>query len=141
MCPFDNLTKNMVFGKTSSTNGKITSFEPVQPFRAVDYSEYVNTPRVVETYKNGTSWYRVWSDGWKEQGGLATNVQGEVSITFLKSFTDTNYYINCNSPLEATYSFQTCGISSRTTTGFKVMQKSYNNDGGACDTCWYVCGY
>lgn len=53
---------------------------------------------VVENYINGTSWYRVWSDGWIEQG-----LQGEVgtnsapkTLIFLKSFKDTKYYVNSN---------------------------------------------
>lgn len=47
---------------------------------------------IVETYSNGTSWYRVWSDGWCEQGGqysIATNGQG--SVAFLKTFINTDY--------------------------------------------------
>lgn len=46
---------------------------------------------VVETYKNGASWYRVWSDGWCEQGGNGTLVSGVYTVTFLKPFVDTNY--------------------------------------------------
>ena len=43
---------------------------------------------VVESYRNGTEWYRVWSDGWVEQGGklAASNV-------FLKPFADATYRI------------------------------------------------
>ena len=41
---------------------------------------------IVETYKNGTSWYRVWSNGWKEQGGKAS---ASATITFVKPFSTT----------------------------------------------------
>ena len=45
---------------------------------------------VIETYKNGTSYYRIYSDGWCEQGGLSmTGTQ----INFLKTFADTNYFV------------------------------------------------
>lgn len=52
-------------------------------------------PLIVETYSNGTSWYRVWSDGWCEQGGKlvvnSSSVGGgtysTTSLTFLKPFT------------------------------------------------------
>lgn len=156
------------YGTLWTDHFSYTEFNLKLPFRAVDYSNFrkeidakVSSPIidlcttkativssatsitpvvVVQNYVNGTSWYRVWSDGWKEQGGIVTNV-GSVTVTFLKSFTDTNYYINCNSPLEVTYSFQTFGIGSRTNTGFTVMQGNYNNDGGACDSSWYACGY
>lgn len=29
---------------------------------------------VVESYNDGTNWYRKWSDGWVEQGGTASNI-------------------------------------------------------------------
>ena len=43
---------------------------------------------VVETYTNGTSWYRVYSDGWCEQGGRIANVTE--TVTLLKEMADTN---------------------------------------------------
>lgn len=48
----------------------------------------VETPVIVETYVNGTEWYRVWSDGWIEQGGIkATPVtyDSSVDVTFYKT--------------------------------------------------------
>ena len=47
---------------------------------------------VVESYQNGTSWYRVYKSGWCEQGG-ELNASSSTTITFLKPFADTNYYI------------------------------------------------
>ena len=47
---------------------------------------------IVETYQNGTSWYRVYSDGWCEQGGHATS-QG--AVTLLKPFLNMNYNVCC----------------------------------------------
>lgn len=56
-----------------------------------------STSYVTETYVNGTSWYRIYSDGWCEQGGMSDAVKvnaqnGNVrTVTFLKTFRDTNY--------------------------------------------------
>ena len=52
-------------------------------------------PYVTETYQNGASWYRVWSDGWCEQGGLLPSASSaqKVTVTFLKTFSNTNYNI------------------------------------------------
>lgn len=49
---------------------------------------------VVETYQNGASWYRVYSDGWCEQGGkpVGTN-SSQISVNLLKPYKDTNYTI------------------------------------------------
>ena len=55
---------------------------------------------VVETFvsEDKTQWYRVWSDGWIEQGGnlLAEHFVIAASgtiVTFLKPFTNTNYIL------------------------------------------------
>lgn len=52
-------------------------------------------PHIVETYSNGTSWYRVYSDGWCEQGGVLAKTRTDtvVTVTFLKPFIDANYCI------------------------------------------------
>lgn len=49
---------------------------------------------IVETYVNGTSWYRLYSDGWCEQGGkpVGTN-SSQISVNLLKPYKDTNYTI------------------------------------------------
>lgn len=79
---------------------------------------------VVETYTNGSSWYRVWSDGWCEQGGELSNSGTDTKqITFLKAFTDTNYYFNrCNeSTVTGTStSFANEGYTDKQTSGIKV---------------------
>ena len=48
---------------------------------------------IVETYVNGSSWYRVWSDKFVEQGGLASSL----IINLLLPYKDTAYTINVNS--------------------------------------------
>ena len=84
-------------GNLEYSDGKITSFNPKQPFRAVDYSEFTQTPHIIETYQNGTSWYRVYSDGWCEQGGITSPWyrSTENIITFLKKFKSKPTFI-CN---------------------------------------------
>lgn len=48
---------------------------------------------VLETYKGDDGWYRVYSDGWCEQGGFTTQVAGSKTITLLKPYKDTSYSI------------------------------------------------
>lgn len=45
---------------------------------------------VYATWRSGTEWYRVWSDGWIEQGGHGTGS----ACTFSKAFSNTNYTFN-----------------------------------------------
>ena len=49
---------------------------------------YKGIRTVIETYQNGNNWYRVWSDGWIEQGGQVTPASPSVAYTvnFLKPF-------------------------------------------------------
>ena len=48
---------------------------------------------IIYSYHNGVSWYRIYSDGFCEQGGLATATAGSShqQISLLKNFIDTNY--------------------------------------------------
>lgn len=45
---------------------------------------------VVETYRSGSSWYRVWSDGFIEQGGISSRGS---TVSFHKSFSNADYQL------------------------------------------------
>lgn len=96
-----------------------------------------NRPAVVVTnYVNGTSWYRIWSDGWKEQGGLTAErtANGDLTITFLKAFSNTSYTVTTTNL--CSYQTNESGvIHSKTTSNFKVYAWAYRR------TSWYACGY
>ena len=70
---------------------------------------------ITETYVNGTSWYRIWSDGWCEQGGVTSGkgYSTAVTITFIKAFADTNYNVTLtNASNQTSYIEVACGITS-----------------------------
>ena len=98
-------------------------------------------PYVTETYSNGTSWYRVWSDGWCEQGGR-TGVVGDAqgtNVTFLKEFGDTNYMVCIT--LQTTnddYNPGENNIAKLLTTGFSVWCQEV---GGSVYFHWKAEGY
>lgn len=52
-----------------------------------------NVDYVIESYINGSSWYRIYKSGWCEQGGVSSLVSGAAStnIYFLKTMADTGY--------------------------------------------------
>ena len=53
---------------------------------------------VIETYNDGANWYRKWSDGWLEQGGIrlkTTNYPVE-DFTLIVPFKNVNYYALCS---------------------------------------------
>lgn len=97
--------------------------------------------RLVYTYKNGTEWVNWYSDGWCEQGGYtAVADDADVTVTLVKTYTDTNYNIlfgNRSSTYTAsTFGLPTC-ISKQTDT-FHIGGQS---SGGTCDTDWKASGY
>ena len=59
----------------------------------VSKDSLVEVPCITETYVNGTSWYRIWSDGWCEQGGYYVPTATLGTITLLKAYKDTDYSI------------------------------------------------
>lgn len=122
-----------IFEVNTDSNAVITSANLKKPFRAVDYNEFANTPHIVETYQNGTSWYRVYSDGWIEQGGKSTTGN---TVTLLKSYSNSNY--TCvGIPNEETHgNYENLCIINRTESSFKGWLASYSYDFD-----WYACGY
>ena len=52
-----------------------------------------NVDYVIESYVNGSSWYKVYKSGWCEQGGrLAyTGNNYTTQVAFLKPYRDNNY--------------------------------------------------
>ena len=92
---------------------------------------------VIRNYVNGTSWYRVWSDGWIEQGGRVTSAS-ITNVTFLKAFSNTNYTVAVSQNGSASGSVGRFAISSYQTNSFTIH--GYLGD-AMLPACWYACGY
>ena len=106
----------------------------------VDKNNFVEAQVIVETYKNGTNWYRVWSDGWIEQGGtIEVTSSQEYTVSLLKEFLSNSYIAVKN------YN------SSASTNALDKEVSCYDKQAGTfktyCDTGdtnhfdWYACGY
>lgn len=95
---------------------------------------------VVQNYKSGTSWYRVWSDGWIEQGGRVSISQDtQTTITLLKPFSDTNYTVLITANRSGT---QTAGDGNFTVEYVSTSQFKWSNgDDFSGNGIWYACGY
>lgn len=92
---------------------------------------------VTKTWSSGTEWYRVWSDGFIEQGGHGT----DSACTFSKPFSNKNYTFNVQP--SSGYSSHPDWIAvyeyrpSRTTTGTEVALY----EGGGLGWDWRASGY
>ncbi|MBS4760284.1 MAG: hypothetical protein KHX03_06265 [Clostridium sp.] len=122
---------------SASTIGQMQDLNTYQTFRALDYSSFKNTPHIVETYKNGSSWYRVWSDGWIEQGGLAEIKN--TTVNFLKSYTNTNINILLTNKNDSKTEVSVTNVTTNNFTAFRRDTDNGNNLGGW--SFWRACGY
>ena len=112
----------------ASLNAKITSIETT-----ISQMTYI-----VETWHEGTEWYRIWSDGWIEQGG---QINGNVvEVEFHKPFSDLNYnvqalYMDATST-EAIWIYNISAFN-RSTTKMTLRNASST----IFRRSWYACGY
>ena len=117
------------------------------PYNDNKYDVNRNNQAVVTShYVSGASWYRVWSDGWIEQGGLTASYDTlPTTIALLKNYSNTNYSVQCTQ-VGSNIRAYTMGVTDKTTSGFKVYSGYCTNEGvsntaGNSRTCWYACGY
>ena len=103
----------------------------------------------IETQVSGSSWSRVFSDGWVEQGGRVTASRansGSLPVEFLVTMKDTRYSVLCTSSDEekgfgngGKVSGSEIAFGALSTTGMQVGHQ------GAYDTSqvisWKVCGF
>ena len=138
--PDGKLYSRLILTGLSLLSGKITTFEIPTAFHAVDYNDFNNIPHIVETYVNGTSWYRVYSDGWIEQGGYVTSSgsQGK-TVNMLKSFNNTNYTVVGSCEGNGTEGYSPTFLNKTNST---FLWRTFNSGQGYDKNgSWYACGY
>ena len=104
---------------------------------------------VVQNYLNGSSWYRVWSDGWIEQGGAVTNnntAGSYQSVKFVKQFTNTPAFISYNiqingASIATNIGAETPTADNVTTTGMNLFTIASDTKHYVRAGRWYACGY
>ena len=157
------IAKRAFIARISVSGGVITSFKAFYPFFAMDYNDFINNgisdvicttspttvstassqrPAVViENYVNGTSGYRVWSDGYCEQWGQVTNTETPTSVNLLKQMKDTNYniMISPNGDTNSGSNQLFIRILNITTNSFAPCV--YGRDAHASLCFWKVSGY
>ena len=86
----------------------------------VSKESLVEAQVVIETYQNGSSGYRIWSDGYCEQWGITCNGANQV-ITLLKPYISNDYVILVGQYYSAgTDMLGTVKPDSKTQTGFTI---------------------
>lgn len=138
--------------KLDASNGK-GLFLNGQDNEAPYYNDGTNTHRlltsedspaayIIETYHNGTDWYRVWSDGWCEQGGKRASIGTDTSLTInlLKHFSSTDYSV-FNIAIQSGTSqaaASNCTLGEQTTSTFILYQDTEGDIGGYWEAKGYI---
>ena len=97
---------------------------------------------LVDSYHNGTEWYRIYSDGWVEQGGVVSSpaTDSSNSVSLLRGFTDTNYSLLVT---ENGTTINDHGSGNFTclkrVSSFQLYNNGYGYSGHTVN--WFACGY
>lgn len=137
----DNVNGSLAVLGASSGDGTLARLK-VTPTTLTWQDQPVLT--LVASWRSGNNWYRKYSDGWIEQGGVVSVSHNTLAtVTCHTAFTSSSYTVLCGL---VTNSGQfgddvTCNVQSRTTTSFTVFPFDAGENTGTADMCWYACGY
>ena len=99
---------------------------------------------VIGTYSNNGLWYRLWSDGWKEEGGMASGtLSGSTvifTVTFPLAFTDIRS-LACEYRPAQGYGYQRVTDISQTSFTYQVNSASGNYQTNNYGITFYACGW
>ena len=119
----------------------IAEFKPYEPVSLAKWSdiEYTSRHIVTKYYRNGTSWYRLWSDGFIEQGGTVPSAQNGDVVTFLQPYSTVILAIQVTCAwVGANYN---SGYNTPTLNSFKFYTALTPNIAAGVGFNWYSCGY
>lgn len=89
------------------------------------------------TASNNYTWYRLYNDGWVEQGGIDTTSY----VTFPVTMRDTKYTVNCGMEIPSSnVGNPTVSYMDKTTNGIRILIR-WDGAGTTGERCWQVSGY
>lgn len=130
--PFTIIAKTSTDGKLSD----ITNLSMHQPYALIKNNDMeqriAGVNCIVETYKNSTFWFRIYQDGWIEQGGM-----GYDRVNFMIPFKQEEFSILLTVRDDVTNAnYFNLSAVNRHLEYFDMFRRGYA--GGAF---WYACGY
>ena len=138
-----------MWGGVTSINGKTGALTMNNVAFSGNYDDLSNRPAIpaspnaylVQTWSNGQNWWRKYSDGFIEQGGIVTNSGNGYTTTTINlniAFRSTNYSV-CPIGTWNDGTGKGSVIKGKTTTNFVVEWVTYISN--RLYACWYACGY
>lgn len=97
--------------------------------------------KLIRAYKNGTTWYNLYSDGWVEQGGELASIAKDTTTTIPLPipFVDTDYSVGIiatGGVRDGTQYTNGQTVQSKATDSFVMMARDYT-----FGRIWSACGY
>ena len=134
----------LLIGKVTIENSQITSVTTV-PYNSKEVTvvNQNHNAQIVETYVCDHSWYRVWSDGFVEQGGIVLDMDVNCyrDVTLLKPYKNTNYSVIASFRWGSSGSWgNTMGAYPISNSAIRVVQGWYG-DHIVLHIQWRTCGY
>lgn len=131
-----------------STTGKAASATVADSANSVAWDNVTGKPTIppspkayiTETWSSGSGWYRVWSDGFIEQGGSFTG-SNYIKVSLYKAFSNTNYNVSTTMHYtQETTLNELCEVycGQKYTSSLYIHPYGYNPD-AVC--YWRACGY
>lgn len=103
----------------------------------------VLAPYIIEITQNGAEWWKIWSDGWVEQGGYFKGLYGG-TVTLPIPMRDEKYAL-FTSKYTSSYDSSSYVINTytRTSKSFVVNGRGQGGKGYGSNATghWYVCGW
>jgi len=133
-------------GKYLTTNGVTASWNRIETITTeqlngkVDKSSLAIVNPMITSYRNGTSGYNIWANGFCEQWGYSTVItgNGQDTISLIKTMEDINYNIIMTADYKDT-GYKTYRVHSKTTTSF--IAYGYGTGSSVSGIYWIVKGY
>ena len=128
-------------GNTFINEGEMNASEISDKIDRV-WDSWQDADYVVDSYTNGTEWYRLYKSGWLEQGGeIYHSVKEEFTVNLLLPYSNSNYFATKTTGVNGIYtdsaSLQYVTIFDYTTTSFKTKNTTAT---GLNNFRWYACG-
>lgn len=141
-----------VEGKAPDSNGNVAlGLHAVAT--SGNYNDLTNKPAipanpnayVTETWYRGPSWYRVWSDGWIEQGGTKAGALfsgTSQTLTLHKAYKNASYTITgIGVKKSSVWGYASIEENTVTKNSFKYAGMGNSTQDGIVKFHWYTCGY
>lgn len=111
------------------------------------YDDLIDKPntgsggQLIESYYNNGEWYRVYDDGWIEQGGYRDiRANAIVTVTLHKQFSDTSYSAHFTQIGTTWINGGGVQVNNKTTSTFGIRVETIGNDASAPTMNWIAYG-